>query len=260
MQSDLFKNFDLKASSDPSLIAALAPIPRVDLTEEVVRRFKWLLAEGKLKPGGRLPPERELATMFGISRPSLRHGLKALELLGAIESRRRHGTFVSDSARNVLEEPLALLVLLNATTFEEHYEVRRTVEVELAALASMRATPAELDAIEGCLAQQRAASVASLDLFLKSDLELHNLIGQASHNTLFSVFLGSLRRLMSHKMLVLLTAPPSQVPGNVRRTIDEHAEIVRCLRAGDPDGARIAMVHHLESVYSQWLNLKAQSS
>jgi GntR family transcriptional repressor for pyruvate dehydrogenase complex len=259
MQSDLFKSFESKASSDATLVAALEPIPRVDLTEEVVRRFKWLLAEGKLKPGGRLPPERELATLLGISRPSLRHGLKALELLGAIESRRRHGTFVSDSAGKVLEQPLALLVLLNATTFEELYEVRRTVEVELAALASMRATPAELDAIEACLAQQRA-SVDSLDLFLKSDLELHNLIGQAAHNTLFSVFLGSLRRLMSHKMLVLLTAPPTQVPRNVQRTIDEHAEIVRCLRAGDSDGARSAMVHHLESVYSQWLNLKAQSS
>ena len=140
MQSDLFKSFGVTAFSDPILVAALEPIPRVDLTEEVVRRFKWLLAEGKLKPGGRLPPERELATLLGISRPSLRHGLKALELLGAIESRRRHGTFVSDSAGKVLEEPLAFLVLLNATTFEELYEVRRTVEVELAALASTRAT------------------------------------------------------------------------------------------------------------------------
>ena len=196
--------------------------------------------------------------MLGISRPSLRHGLKALELLGAIESRRRHGTFVSNPAANVLQEPLAFLVLLNETTFEELYEVRRTVEVELAALASMRATSGELAAIEECLSQQRA-SIGSLDLFLKSDLELHNLIGQASHNTLFSVFLGSLRSLMSHKMLVLLTAPPTELPVNVQRTLGEHTEIVRCIGAGDPEGARSAMVHHLESVYSQWLNLKTQS-
>ena len=259
MQSDLFKSFGVTAFSDPILVAALEPIPRVDLTEEVVRRFKWLLAEGKLKPGGRLPPERELATLLGISRPSLRHGLKALELLGAIESRRRHGTFVSDSAGKVLEEPLAFLVLLNATTFEELYEVRRTVEVELAALASTRASASELDAIEECLAQQRA-NIGSFDLFLKSDLELHNLIAQASHNTLFSVFLGSLRRLMSHKMLVLLTAPPTQIQGNMRRTIEEHTEIVRCLRASEAEGARIAMLHHLESVYSQWLHLKGHTA
>lgn len=258
MQSDLFKSFDSREVAGAPTPAALEPIPRVDLTQEVVRRFKWLLAEGKLKPGGRLPPERELAALLGISRPSLRHGLKALELLGAIESRRRHGTFVSNPAANVLEEPLAFLVLLNATTFEELYEVRRTVEVELAALASMRATSDELGAIEECLSQQRAR-IGSLDLFLKSDLELHNLIGQASHNTLFSVFLGSLRSLMSHKMLVLLTAPPTEVPANVQRTIEEHTEIVRCIGAGDPEGARTAMVHHLESVYSQWLNLKTQS-
>src|SRR5260370_36158552 len=81
---------------------AFGPIARIDLTEEVIRRFKRLLGDGKLKPGGRLPPERELASLLGISRPSLRHGLKALELMGTIESKRRHGTFVRDIAVKLL--------------------------------------------------------------------------------------------------------------------------------------------------------------
>lgn len=93
--------------------------------------------------------------LFGISRTSLRHGLKALEMLGAIELRRPHGTFVSNSAANVLEQPLALIVLLHSTTFEELHEVRRTVEVELAALAAARATDDELEAIETCLHDQQ---------------------------------------------------------------------------------------------------------
>ena len=247
-----------KPASDPGAFATLQPIPKIDLTEEVVRRFKQLLADGRLKPGGRLPPERELAGLFGISRPSLRHGLKALEMLGAIESRRRHGTFVSESAGNVLEEPLNLVVLLNSTTFEELYEVRRIVEVELAALAAERGTAAELADIEQCLAEQRASTGNE---FLTKDLEFHNFIARASHNGLFAVFLGSLRRLMSDKMKVLLLeAPGSDVPSNVAKTIEQHQKIVRRLLARDPAGARKTMMTHLEHVYTQWVKLQTVPS
>ena len=240
---------------DPGLVSALEPIPRIDLTEEVVRRFKALLADGVLKPGGRLPAERDLAVLFGISRPSLRHGLKALELMGAIESRRRHGTFVSQSAANVLEAPLQFVVLLNSTSFDELYEVRRTVEVELAGLAAQRATPAELDKISTCLDQQKA-SIDSGREFLNKDLEFHNLIATGAHNGLFAIFLGGLRRIMSDKMRILLESPRAAVPQSVHSTLDQHDEIVRTLRARDVAGARKAMLHHLEKVYAQWARLQ----
>jgi GntR family transcriptional repressor for pyruvate dehydrogenase complex len=243
-----------KALLDPNLLSALDPIPRVDLTEEVVRRFKALLADGKLKPGGRLPAERDLAVLFAISRPSLRHGLKALELIGAIESR-RHGTFVTKSAAKVLHEPLHFAVLLNSTSFEEVYEVRRIVEVELAGLAAQRATPAELDEIENCLTQQKVNVNLGRE-FLQKDLEFHNLIARASHNALFATVLGGLRSIMSDKMRVLLESPRADVPKSVHSTLDQHAEIVRRLRSANPAGARKAMLHHLEEVYGQWLRLQ----
>jgi len=239
----------------PDLVAALEPIPRVDLTEEVVRRFKGLLADGKLKPGGRLPAERDLAVLFRISRPSLRHGLKALEMMGAIESRRRHGTFVTRSAAKVLDEPLHFAVLLNSTSFEELYEVRRIVEVELAGLAAERATTAELDEIENCLVQQKASVHLGRE-FLQKDLEFHNLIARASHNGLFATILGGLRSIMSDKMRVLLESPRADVPKSVLSTMDQHAQIVRRLRAGNAAAARKAMLRHLEEVYAQWLGLQ----
>lgn len=245
-----------EAHSNAALLAGLSPIPKIDLTEEVVHRFKTLLGEQRLKPGGRLPPERELAALFGISRPSLRHGLKALELLGAIESRRAHGTFVSNSAANVLEEPLALIVLLHSTTFEELHEVRRTVEVELAALAAARATEAELEAIEICLADQQS-NINSRREFLKNDLDFHNLIAKASHNNLFSIFLGSLRRLLSEKMQVLAERSSTDGPVDLTPTIEEHTEIVRSLRARDGAAASRAMVYHLQRVLTQWIDLKS---
>ncbi|MBM3774313.1 MAG: FadR family transcriptional regulator [Acidobacteria bacterium] len=239
---------------DPGLLAALQPIPRVDLTGEVVRRFKALLAHGKIKPGGRLPPERELAGLLGISRPSLRHGLKALEIIGAIEARRRHGTFVSSSAGKILEEPLQFAVLLDSISFEDLYEVRRTVEVELAALAAERASQPELAAIDQCLAQQRAG-MESPGEFLQKDLEFHHLIARASHNQLFGVFLGSLRRQMSDKMQLLLGAPGPDFKANLAATIAEHGRILGSLRDRNPERARDAMRQHLERVYAQWASL-----
>jgi GntR family transcriptional repressor for pyruvate dehydrogenase complex len=144
-------------------------------------------------------------------------------------------------------------MLLNSTTFEELYEVRRVVEVELAALAAVRATGAELTAVEKCLADQRV-SAGTPQEFLTKDLEFHNLIARASHNSLFSVFLGSLRRLMSNKMRVLLIeAPGVEVATNMAKTVDQHGEIVRALLARDPVASRETMLYHLEQVYTQWL-------
>ena len=134
--------------------------------------------------------------------------------------------------------------------------MRRVVEVELAALAAARATAGELSDIEKCLADQRVSTGTRRE-FLAKDLEFHNLIAKASHNSLFSVFLGSLRRLMSNKMQVLLLEPPdANVPVNMANTVDQHGEIVRALLARDPERSRERMRHHLEQVYTQWLTLQ----
>jgi GntR family transcriptional regulator, transcriptional repressor for pyruvate dehydrogenase complex len=231
---------------------AFGPIARIDLTEEVIRRFKRLLGEGKLKPGGRLPPERELASLLGISRPSLRHGLKALELMGTIESKRRHGTFVSESAVKVLEEPLSFIVLLDAVSFGELYEVRKTIEVEVAGLAAERADPQELEAIGECLKRQFASQPAPAD-FLEEDLNFHSLIAHASHNTLFRLFLGSLRRLITEKMQSL-----SELTNHdFASAYEEHSKVVVCLKQRDVAGARKAMLDHLEGVYARWQAVQA---
>ena len=128
------------------------------------------------------------------------------------------------------------------------------MEVKLAGLAAQRATQAELDDIEECLTQQRA-SINCPPEFLQKDLEFHNLIAQASHNTLFAIFLGSLRRTMSDKMQLLLEAPAPDLETNVASTLEEHRDIVKYLCDRRAKGASEAMRHHLEKVYAQWLKL-----
>src|SRR5215467_259326 len=102
----------------------LKPIPRIDITVEVIERIKQLLASGELQPGAKLLPERELAKMLNISRPSLRQALKVLTAIGVIESKVGDGTFIrTESATEMLEQSIEFLSLTGAVSMAELFEV-----------------------------------------------------------------------------------------------------------------------------------------
>src|SRR5215210_4551406 len=90
-----------------------------DVTVRLITIFKQLIAEGVLKPGGRVPAERELAENFGVSRSSLRQALKVLEIMGVISQRVGDGTYVNSDASSLLGEPLEFLILLDGISFHE---------------------------------------------------------------------------------------------------------------------------------------------
>ena len=181
--------------SDGDFGEEFEPILRIDLTEEIISRIKALMARGKIKQGSKLPPERELSRLLGVGRPALRQALESLSTLGIIESRVGQGTFVSQSTSGLLTAPLDFMVLLNAVTLRELFEVRKAVEVELAALAAERATKEDLSLIELILANQKA-NLEHTGAFLREDLNFHSSIAAAAHNVLFTAILESLSSLM----------------------------------------------------------------
>src|SRR5687768_14237734 len=122
-----------------------------DLTGTLLALFKRLIAEGALVPGDRLPPERELAEMTGVSRSSLRQALKVLDNLGIISQRVGSGTRLNESAASVLSQPLEFLILLEGISFQELMEARLIVEPELAARAAVRASAEELSVLEAAI-------------------------------------------------------------------------------------------------------------
>ena len=99
-----------------------------DVTVRVLTTFKRLISEGTLKAGSRLPPERELAEQFQVSRSSLRQALKVLEIIGVISQRVGDGSYVNETAGSVLGEPLNFLILLNGISFDELMEARMIVK------------------------------------------------------------------------------------------------------------------------------------
>src|SRR5437762_9392216 len=133
---------------------SIAPIKSTRIYQEIVRQVKAMIAEGRLKSGDQLPPERDLAEKFLVSRTSVREALRALESVGLIEIRPGEGTFVREISVEALVEPLALVLLSQRAMIEELFEARRMLEPVIAGLAARRATKDEVQEMERILEAQ----------------------------------------------------------------------------------------------------------
>src|SRR5258705_5458091 len=135
--------------SNPTMLKIINPVRSGQATEQVVARVYELIKHQALKPGDRLPPERELAKQLGISRPSLRLGLSSLISMGVLQSRQGAGTFIVDGPPALDSEPLRLLAQLHGFSFDHMFETRSVLEVGAAGLAAGRAPGGEVGAVWG---------------------------------------------------------------------------------------------------------------
>ena len=113
--------------------------------DAVVRQIERLILDGVLRPGDRLPPERELAQSVDVSRPILRAALKELEARGLVRARHGEGTYVADVIGTVFERPMVELVRRHQRAIFDYLEFRRDIEGTAAAYAAERATAADLE-------------------------------------------------------------------------------------------------------------------
>jgi GntR family transcriptional repressor for pyruvate dehydrogenase complex len=220
----------------------LGPIKSTRIYEEIVRQVKQLIGEGRLKTGDRLPPERELAEKFVVSRTSVREALRALESLGFIEIRAGEGTFVRAVSVDALVGPLALMMTSQREAIGELFEARRVLEPAIAALAASRATPDEIQDMERILESQ-AREVTAGRTGLAEDAAFHTAIGAAAHN-------HAITRIV-HAIMDLLTQSREEslnTPGRPTRSHQDHRRILQAIAKRNPSAARQAMLDHLVAV------------
>jgi GntR family transcriptional repressor for pyruvate dehydrogenase complex len=217
-------------------------IKKSAIAEEILARLLDLIKERELRPGDKLPPERELAAMMDVSRPSLREALRALSIMNIIEIRQGDGTYVTSLEPELLVEHLDFVFALDDSTFVQLFEARKILEVGIVALAAQRITAEQIAELEACLAR----SVENTDdpqAFLETDLELHNLITRAANNPILSRMMASISQLG-----LASRSRTTAIPGVVQKTVDDHRAIVAALKARDADAARQAMLDHLNNV------------
>ena len=235
-------------------ITMVEPIDRSGITELVVQRIKDLLGRGELKAGSRLPPERELADMLHISRPSLRTALKALSVMGVIHAKPGAGTYIANSLPEVFTEPMRFMTLINNTSVEELFEARLIIEAGLAELAAERATESDIAAlieeVEGM-----KSNTGDPEDFLKHDVRFHQAIARAANNKLMSGVMDTVAQLLFHIRRQTITQA-----SDLDEAIDWHEKIIAAIRKHDPKRAKETLSGHLRAAQAAWAREHSQGN
>jgi GntR family transcriptional repressor for pyruvate dehydrogenase complex len=237
-----------KTSDSP--FAAVEPPARLKLSDSIVSQIEQLILEGTLKPGDKLPAEREFAERLRVSRPSLREALLKLEARGLVSARRGGGYAVADVTATTLTDPLVHLLQQHAPAAYDILELRHGLEEMAAFLAATRANDADRKEIT-----RRYTKLVSADKFkgdeLKdgdADLEFHMAVGDASHNVALMHVMRGLVNLLRTSTLRFRARIFSLHDGSAKLLHDQHRAIYEAVIKGDAPAAREAAHLHLSFI------------
>src|ERR687893_1153625 len=234
LSSDIFKTID--------------PERRGTTSEEVISQLREMIHRGDLRPGDRLPPERDLAKMLGVSRPTLRAGIRSLAAVGVLQSRQGAGTFVvkADGPPSLDSSPLRLMASLHGFTSAEMFEARQALEMAVAGLAAERATGDQM----ATMAEEITGMFASLDdpeQFLVHDMRFHQTVAAASGNRILTSLMNMVATILFDVRIKIV-----KQARDLKESAEMHRQIYRAIRERNPEAASQAMRAHLVLAQKAW--------
>ena len=226
------------------------PPTRRSQTDNVVAAILGMVDDGRLSAGDRLPIEKDLAELLGVSRGPLREGVRALAVLGVLETRQGAGTYVTALDASKLLGPLTLFANRQmAVEPSQLLHVRRVLEAESAALAARRVTDEQVDQMSALLDRVDAlldgdVDEAGVSAIIDVDTEFHRSVADAAGNPLMGALIDSLAsRTYRTRVWRAMTEQSATAT-----TQAEHRGILDEIRRRDPDRARLRMHFHLLAV------------
>lgn len=208
--------------------------------QAVVRHVAVLIEQGRLRPGDRLPPERELAQELGVSRPTVRAGLHALAAMGVTESRQGAGTFITGGPPRLGAGPLSFLAALHGFTRDEIFEARRVLEVGAVGLAAEHGLTDRL----APMAEEVTGMFASLNdpqTFLVHDVRFHRAVAAAGGNPVLLALVEMVSSLVYEQRRMTV-----ERAHDLKESAEMHRRIYQAIRDRDPERARAEMSRHLD--------------
>lgn len=209
--------------------------------ENVLEYLKAELIKGHLKPGDQLPTVAAMAAQLNVNGASVREAYRVLETLGMLSVTQGRGTFVT-SALDSHHELLSHLQFAEQQSIVHLLETRKVLEPELAALAAVRATQAEADAIVVAAHEMETLARAGED-FIDPDIRFHELIFLAAHNPVMAKILSALSGLFLDSRRLT-----SRLPGATEKAIHFHNLIAIAIQENNPTAARALMFQHIDDV------------
>lgn len=230
------------------------PVQKNSISDEIVKQLMKQISSGNLRPGERLPSERDLCKQFDAGRSSLREALRCLSIMGVLTARVGEGTSVATDGSKFLS------TIMEWRVITERYDVRNLMEVRLAleglaaAGASERATDAELATIADLVVRMRDA-VGDAKRFSTLDLEFHLAISRSSKNLAMMDMLTMIRSQLARVVSTVLKLPDARP-----LSLKEHEAIVKALLKRDPEEARKAMQAHLGSAVKRYDSTQSKTT
>jgi len=219
------------------------PIKPKKVSSQIADQIRSSILHGEFSPGDKLPPERELAEMFGVSRPSVREALNALASAGLVMSYQGGGTVVMSLVETTAGNSLGELIRTQQDRALDVIEVRKCMESWTAYYAAQRALPEDLRRMEDILAAMER-NLEGLHPSEDLDANLHIVIARASHNIVWLHLMQSLFDAMKEFQQTVWRAV--YITGEDHHLLYlHHLSIFKAIKARDADAAREAMMVHL---------------
>jgi GntR family transcriptional repressor for pyruvate dehydrogenase complex len=208
---------------------------------KVADKIQSLVVSQTLGIGDKLPAERELANLLGVSRTVVREALQVLRERGLVEVVSGSGTFVADwgLATERIQSSIGLVFQLESRSCDHLHEIRESLEIDIAGLAAERANPRQIERLQGAVDVMDQA-IDSAEGFVKADLEFHSVLAEATQNPMFPALVSSIVDLLHDARLCIFQSQGAPARGQAG-----HKAILQCVKAGDIEGAQEAMRMHL---------------
>jgi GntR family transcriptional repressor for pyruvate dehydrogenase complex len=222
-------------------LSNIDPIKRESVATQVARRLVEYIISGEIEPGGRMPSERQLAEAFGVGRSAMREALKSLSMIGLIDVRQGDGTYLKRADAALLPQIIEWGLLIGEQRTLDLVEARQHIEIDIAELAALRRSEADLVDMERCIARMERASNDE-DAFVDADVAFHLKLAEAARNSVLRDIHSSIQALLRAWIGRVIHAADSTLP-----SFKEHLPIYDAIRDQDPDRAKLAMETHMVS-------------
>jgi GntR family transcriptional repressor for pyruvate dehydrogenase complex len=225
-----------------SLTGNLQAVTKTKFHEQIVDQVQALIEKGRLKHGDQLPPERELASIFKVSRHSVREAIRVLEQKKVLKSRPGSGTFIILENESSVVESLANAILREKNTLAEIFQFRELLEPQIAGLAARNAKKKDIMVLEDLLEQQQKELGNTL-VSKKLDEKFHLALAQATGNSV----LMQVEALFGH-ILLKSRHENFQSPHRNKLSVKGHKKILKAIKEGDSKAANQLMAGHLQAI------------
>ena len=222
-----------------------SPLKSTRKSEEVFDQIARFIRNGRFEPGTKLPSERELATQFNTSRPTIREALYRAELVGLIEVRHGAGSYVASSRqREAMDRPIIELIKKEAHRISEFFELRRALEGWCAAQAAKGATRKDLADMKARLDRMKGLDVTGEDWEV-NDIAFHQALAAATGNPMAIRIMGILREGFSAFYRFKRFVPNREEQALIWQ---HHADIYAAVKRHAPEDARAAIIAHMDFI------------